>query len=233
MKVVFATPFLDRPSAPYLKALEDSLPVIEEAGWQHGIVQHQGNPYISNARADMTRKAIDAKADVIMYLDYDVSWQPEDLLSILSTDELVVAGTYRFKKKLVEYMGTLIPDTFGNIQTKGKLIKADCAPAGFLKVKREAISIFAKKHPHLIYGDIMSPYLDLFNHGAIDGVWWGEDYAFCKRWRETGNDVWILPDLNIDHHSKDTIYKGNFHEYLINYKENPDAKETEKDVRPN
>lgn len=218
MLVVFATPFLTRPTRPFLDSLESSLSAVEEAGWQHAFVQFQGNPYISNARADMTRKALDANADVIMYLDYDLSWNPEDMVKILSTKDLVVAGTYRFKNDSGEYMGTLLPDLRGQLQVNSDgCIKAESAPAGFLKVHKDAVSIFARKYPELLYGDPMKPYIDLFNHGAIDGTWYGEDYAFCKRWRGTGNDVWICPDLNLNHHSQDRIYEGNFHKHLIEY----------------
>ena len=33
--------------------------------------------------------------------------------------------------------------------------------------------------------------------GAHNGAWWGEDYAFCRRWREKGGQIWCLPDLGI------------------------------------
>jgi hypothetical protein len=139
---------------------------------------------------------------------------------LLGTKELVVAGTYRFKTEKEEYMGAIIPDEDGQLRSfPNQCLKAERAPAGFLKVTAEALNIFAKKHPHLLYGDIMSPHLDLFNHGAHDGIWWGEDYAFSRRWLETGHDLWLRPDLNITHHSKDNSFVGNFHNYLINYKE--------------
>jgi hypothetical protein len=96
-KVVFATPVLGRPAEPYLAALEASLPLIEAAGWEHGYATQVNCPYISAARANMLRAALDAKADVIVFLDYDVSWQPEDLLKLIETEGDVVAGTYRCK----------------------------------------------------------------------------------------------------------------------------------------
>ena len=105
MKVVFATPSLAGPTAPYIAALEQSVPLITGAGWDEAYVQEVGCPYISAARATMTRRALDAGADVIVYLDYDLSWKPRDLLTLLETPGDVVAGTYRFKKDEEEYMG--------------------------------------------------------------------------------------------------------------------------------
>lgn len=214
MKVVFCVPFLDKPTYPFMEALEKSLPIIESAGWEHELTHEQGNAYISAARNAMLRRALDAKADVIMFFDYDVSWKPHDLLKILNTKEHVVAGLYRFKKQEVEYMG-VFEDDIPVVNTDG-LIRAKHVPAGFLKVTKNAVSMFAKKHPYLLYGDPMHPTLDIFNHGVIDGVWYGEDYAFSKRWRETGEELWVCPDLSLDHHDKNgNVYAGNFHKYLL------------------
>jgi hypothetical protein len=56
--------------------------------------------------------------------------------------------------------------------------------------------------------------VDLFNHGAHEGVWWGEDYAFSRNWLALGGELWIVPDLNLTHHGPDTVYPGNFHNFL-------------------
>ena len=71
-KVIFCTPSIGGPTAPYIKSLEDSLPLIEAAGWEESYVQEISNPYISGARAIMARKAIDAKADIIMLDNMDL-----------------------------------------------------------------------------------------------------------------------------------------------------------------
>ena len=215
MKVVFCTPSLSGPTAPYIKALEESIPLIVGAGWEEAYAQEVGNPYISAARASMTRKALDAKADVIVYLDYDLSWRPEDLLKLITTPGDVVAGTYRFKKDEEEYMGqpALMPD--GQVAgRKDGCLKAVTIPAGFLKVTRQTINQFMAAYPDLVYGEPCNPSVDLFNHGAHKGIWYGEDYAFSRNWNDAGGEIWILPDIDLDHHSKDQVFKGNYHKFL-------------------
>lgn len=221
MKVIFATPSLNGPTAPYISALEQSVALVTAAGWEEGYAQEVGNPYISAARANMTRKALDAGADVIIYLDYDLSWDPVDLLKLLYTPGDVVAGAYRFKKAEEEYMAQVNTDGDGRpvCRADGCISTARVA-AGFLKVTRRAVERFADAYPHLQYGPADHPSIDLFNHGAHKGVWWGEDYAFCRNWTDAGGEIWIAPNLNITHHAlqKDgsTIpFPGNFHEYLL------------------
>lgn len=215
-KVVFCVPTMTRPYQQTLDALAASIPLIRDAGWDEGMVSEIGCPYISAARATMLRKALDAKADVIVFIDHDVSWQPEDLLRLIETEGDVIAGLYRFKTPdEVRYMGVL-DDKDGNVQVREDgCIKATLVPAGFLKVTRNAVNKFMQAYPELMYGEASAPSVDLFNHGAHKGAWWGEDYAFSRNWLDLGGEIWIIPDLQLDHWAGNNCYQGNFHEFLL------------------
>lgn len=218
-KVIFCMATLTRPSMPFVEALEKTIPVIVDAGWSEGYVNEIGCPYISHARARLTRKALDAEPTTIVYLDYDLSWRPEDMLKLLSTEGEVVAGLYRFKKNEEEYMGTIHSD--GNdrpmVRPKDGAIWAEWVPAGFLRVDVTAIRKLMRTYPELLYGDPDKYSFDLFNHGAYQGVWYGEDYAFSRRWNSASGQVWVVPDMNITHHNiQDGVsYPGNYHEFLL------------------
>ncbi len=179
------------------------------------MVSEIGCPYISNARATMLRKALDADPDAIVFIDHDVSWKPSDLLTLISHPGEVVSGTYRFKKDEVEYMGAYIqnPDGTPMVRADGSLY-GHSVPAGFLKITKSCVGKFMRRYPNLVYGDAWRPHVDLFNHGAHCGVWYGEDYAFCRNWRDAGGEIHLLPNLDITHHSMDADYPGNYHLYL-------------------
>lgn len=169
----------------------------------------------------MLRSALDAKADVIVFLDYDVSWAPGDLLKLIETEGDVVAGTYRCKTEdgptSEFYMGTWETDETGipKGRKSDNAISAKVVPAGFLKITKEAVDAFMVAYPELCYGPMYHLSIDLFNHGVHGRLWWGEDYSFSRRWKEKCGDIWIVPDLSIDHHAKDKVYKGNLHEFLL------------------
>lgn len=218
MKVVFAVPTIRKPYQATLDALAASVPLLDAAGLEHAMVSEIGCPYISAARSKMLRKALDAQADVVVFIDHDVSWAPGDLLKLIQTEGDVVAGLYRFKRPEVEYMGQVLTQADGTpmVRESDGALKGYCAPAGFLKITRKCVQRFIEKYPELCYGDRCSPSVDLFNHGAHKGVWYGEDYAFCRNWRDAGGELWIVPDINVDHHASDgTVYSGNFHEFLL------------------
>lgn len=218
-RVIFCIPTIERPFSPMLDALAASIPLIVAAGWDEGCVYEVGNPYISAARNIMLRKALDAKADVIVFLDHDMSWDPADLLTLIETEGDVVAGTYRFKDPAAErYMGKLavVPGTMRPIQREDGCIKATSIPAGFLKITRNTVNSFIEAYPDLCYGEKCSPHIDLFNHGAMDGIWYGEDYGFSHRWTKAGGEMWFRPDINLTHHSADgQAYPGNFLEFML------------------
>lgn len=216
MHVVFCVPTVERPWPQFVESLERSLPAIEAAGWEHSLTTEVGNPYISAARSKMLRAAMDKSPDVVVFLDHDLSWPPESMVKLLHADGDVIAGTYRSKKDKPFYMGELEWGPNGRpIQREDGCVKAHKAPAGFLKVSADAVDRYMRAYPELVYGRAYYPFVDLFNHGAHEGVWWGEDYAFCRRFNAKCGQVWILPDLDLTHHSKDKAFPGNYHQYLL------------------
>lgn len=215
-KVIICTPTITKPYQCYLDALAASVPSLEAAGWEHGTVFEVGCPYISHARSRLLRKALDAGATAIIFIDHDLSWQPDALLRLLQVPDDVVSGTYRFKHEPEEYMGALVTHDDGlPIVRADGCVEAHSIPAGMLKITREGVNRFMREFPELVFGEVCAPSVDLFNHGAHEGVWWGEDYAFARRWRERCGKVWLLPDLQIDHHTSDMAYRGNYHQFLL------------------
>ncbi len=166
-KAVFCVPTIKKPYQVMLDSLEASIPLIRDAGWDEGMISEIGSPYISHARATMLRKALDADATVIVFLDHDLSWKPEDLLKLIETEGDVVAGTYRFKNDTGKYMGQCYPDMDGIPQVREDgAVKALCVPAGFLKITDDCVHAFMTHYPELCYGQRFYPKVDLFNHGA-------------------------------------------------------------------
>ena len=218
--VVFCIPSYTKPTQACIDSIEASAPLLDEAGFKHSLVFEFGCPYISAARMKMLRKALDTNPDMVVFIDDDLSWAPPDLAKLVSTKGPVIAGTYRFKKDEEEYMGLLDSDreTHKPQVREDGCIKADLVPAGFLKVTKQAIDRFMRRHPNLCFGPAYNMTVDLFHHGVEDGRWFSEDYAFSRHWRQTGGDIWIIPNLQLDHHyrdEKETACPGNFHEFLL------------------
>lgn len=216
LDVVFCTPTLERPHPAYIAAMEATAPLLDEYGISHRLAFEVGCPYISAARATMLRKALDAGSEQIVFIDHDLSWDPADLVTLIRTRGDVVAGLYRFKKDDEEYMGAWDTDPIGRpLLREDGAIRATRVSAGFLKITRACVERFMRAYPHLCYGDTDAPHIDIFNHGAFEGVWWGEDYAFSRNWLACGGEIAVVPDLNLTHHTADRAYPGNLHQFLM------------------
>lgn len=216
-KVVFCCPTIVRPYGVFLESMEASVPALDAAGIDHKLVFEVGSTYISYARANMLRKALDTQPDVVVFIDHDMGWRPADLLKLIQTPGDVVAGTYRYKTDAkTEFMGTWRTDEDGfPVVREDGCVRAEWVPAGFLKVTAQAVNAFMDSYPELTFGPRYRPFIDLFNHGAHQGVWYGEDYAFSRRWNDRGGEIWIVPDLDLSHHGADgTVYPSNFHTHL-------------------
>lgn len=218
-KVVFCIPAYTRPAQACLDSLEASVPLVEAAGFEHGAIFETGNPYISAARATMLRAALTANADIIVFIDDDVSWEPQNMVQLIQAEGEVVAGTYRTREDNPNYMGRPLQDFAGKVTSMRAdgCIEMTCVPAGFLKITKDCVTHFMLSYPELCYGTPWNYAVDLFSHGAYKGLWWGEDYSFCRRWRDAGGKVWCIPNMNIDHNTRDgkTVWRGNYHEYLL------------------
>ena len=216
MKVVLCVPTVRKPYQCLLNSIEAAVPELERNGYEHYMVSEVGNPYISGARAAMLRKALDVKADVIVFLDHDLSFGPDDLIKLIETEGDYVVGTYRFKREPEEYMGQLLSNSAGTpIVREDGAIDTFCAPAGFMKITPNTVNKLIEHYPELCYGDRYAPKFDFFNHGAFNYVWYGEDYAACRRWLAIGEKIWTIPNLNISHHTPEQEFKGNLHEFLL------------------
>jgi hypothetical protein len=217
-KVVFCVPVY--PKEPYkqtVAAFEAEKPFLETAGWGSEVIYQTGLPYISASRAMLLHEALKRDATVIVFVDQDISWTPGSAVKLIETEGGVVGGTYRYKNDEERYMGGLreVEEGGGVARTREDgCLEAYVVPAGFLKVTREAVNLMIAKHPELCCGEACSPHFDMFAHGIMEGEWRGEDTAVCLRWWQMGQKVWVVPDLDITHHSADRDYPGNLARYL-------------------
>jgi hypothetical protein len=238
MKVALCIPTRKEPFPQMIEAVDASIASIKAAGHVVGAVTVAGSAYISWAAALMVAKGLLWGADAAILIEDDMSFGPDALLKLIETPGDVVAGNYRYKTELEEYMGFPLltgdpggafdkPELPEGVQSTMLIRKDGCivgksAPAGFLKITRECVERFRKAYPETICDDTRqgTEFTDLFQHGGHKGVWYGQDFAFCRRWRDCGETVWIQPDLDISHwlRKDDGTYvefPGNYRKWLM------------------
>lgn len=181
----------------------DSLLAEQFLGLKQGvhflILWEIGCSMIGVARNKIARRFLATKADCLVFVDSDISWTGGDLARLAQRPEKVIGGTYRAKREDDYYHVRGMPEK------RGDLWKVDGLPGGFLKIAREAFEAI----PAAVYQDADgSQTRDYFPTGMHDGAIWGEDYGFCRLWRETGGEVFLDASLKLRHHDGLKAYVG-------------------------
>lgn len=177
-----------------------------------------GSPLISDTRGIMVEKFLEGDADVFVFIDHDISeWTPGALARLIDKPVDVCAGIYPFRRDPIEYpirWDTSKPD----LRAVNGLLEVHGVPAGFMVISREALERMREAYKATLdvaWGDVRrGAYCAMFE------PWWGEDgptpgsrlkygddYAFCERWRAIGGKIWIDPEISFGHTGNKT-FKG-------------------------
>lgn len=222
MKIFFALSMYRNIAHPEcVKSLERTLRLLEERGHASVIGICAGSCYIQVARNRLVRDFMQSGADVLFFIDDDVSWEAKDAVTMAESSDMIVAGIYPLKKPFEDYPVVIQVD--GNqraVVRKDGAIAAFGVPAGMLSIKREVIEKLIAAHPERRYYDVIDGekidgFYDLFPQGVYGERWVGEDFAFCQLWRDLGGEMWVFPNMTMGHHMGDKSWFGNYHEFLL------------------
>lgn len=220
----FAVPFYREPKCvPFLTSLEKTVKLFKFKGYKTFTGVVGGDSFVQRARNKLVKQFMETECSRILFLDDDMSWNPEDALNLFETKGDIVATMYRLK---IKPETVVYPDGI-NRDSKGyPLLRHDgCISAwgvqlGLAKIERNVFEQLIDAYPGQEYhgkqnGKIVDKHYDLFPQGVYNKQWLGEDYAFCRLWTQIGGQIWIKPDIDIVHYSKTEAYHGNYHEYLM------------------
>lgn len=211
----------------FLPNLIETLSLLGQQGIPSATFMLPGDPYLSKARNRVAYEFLvnNTNCTHLFFLDDDLGWEPAAALRLIEHDVDVVAGVYPKKSDKGEYPAQVDTDDAGNPITHGSLWKAKLAPTGFLCIKRHVLEKMAAKAG--MYVDTTAvgsttPQWNIFDmgwftpdgerpaqQGGIVGQFWGEDYYFCRKWRDMGGDVLIDPDIMFTHRGS-VAWAGNF-----------------------
>lgn len=182
---------------------------------------------ITRARAEMVATFLSlAKPTHLLFVDADITFEPEQVFRLLDFGADVTAAAYPLKyfdwKKAAQRLGTSGSDpeaaalryvvTFegGAPQIRGDFIRVRNAGAGFLMVRREALVKLCDAHPELRYTSTGSVHESMpaptsARYALFDpiidegGGYLSEDYSFCLRWTRLGGDIWLDTKSRLQH----------------------------------
>jgi hypothetical protein len=96
-----------------------------------------------------------------------------------------------------------------SIEVQDGLVSLKDAGTGFMLIKRAVFDKMTKAYPELQYNNDINvdKDLDQFTYALFDTIieksskrYLSEDYTFCRRWQELGGQVWLDPNISLNHY---------------------------------
>ena len=190
---------------------------------------------ITRGRATIVAAFLDNPAAThLLFVDADISFSPEQFTRLLTFDQDIVAAPYPVKsikwgeipnrhvnlqEPLDEAGLVYVGKTAVGATQKDGFALADYVGTGFMLIKRHVIERMAKAYPEMKFKSVpsfpatpvSSDNLYALFDPMIDkdtGEYISEDYAFCRRWRALGGEIWLDTAARLTH-SGTYDFKGN------------------------
>ena len=203
-KVFIASPVYDgRVDAKFSLAILETFAVLSSNSIQTQMYFDAGGTLLVSSRNRIMDAFLRSDCTHILCVDSDLAWRGADVIRALQADVDFVAGVYPSRKnKGFIFTPTLNPDK--TLRASKGMLEMEGVPAGFMLLTRDCVEGVRRAHPQREYmdrspGESEKPLFSFFNTEIIDGVFWGEDYVFCRLARDAGFTIYVIPDIIFDH----------------------------------
>jgi hypothetical protein len=190
-----------------------------------------GDSLITRSRNKLVATFLDAPEPThLMFIDADISFQPEDVKRMLDFNHEVVAGIYPVKnfdwtqlKNVVQpgmteemiaqsglhFVG--LPCKEEEREERDGFFTGVYAGTGFMLIRRSCIERMVIAYPETKFDVVHvfpKPKEQSKNQYALfdcmiepgTNIYLSEDFTFCRRWRAIGGKIWLDPRTVLTHH---------------------------------
>mgnify|MGYP001615273312 CR=1 FL=1 len=194
---MLATTVYDRPDASYVFSIARSREALTAVGIQSAYYLLQGNCHVDDGRNAVVRDFLLSDCTELVFLDADVSWEPDALVTLCQIDRDLVGGVYPYRRESEEEnMPVRMLLGVNDVDADG-LLEVEGLPTGFMKIKRNVLEDMAATAKHFMKNDGLHPVV--FERDYFGGGRRGGDIRFCMVWREMGGKVYAAPELKLGH----------------------------------
>lgn len=184
---------------------------------------------ITKGRDDLTAEFMQSNSSHLMFIDSDIGFDGNDILSMIDANKDVICGVYPRKginwekvaqaardgvlaQELQQRSGSFPVNTLDNsditeaIESSEQMpIEVRNAGTGFMLIKREVLESLADKVPQYVTATGDPPITKVrkqYFDTSIDpdkSILLSEDFHFCKLVRDNGFKVWVAPWVKLSH----------------------------------
>lgn len=184
---------------------------------------------VPRARNNIVHQFLQTDCTHLLFIDGDIEFQPEHVLSVLRQDADVLGGPYAKKhvnwhkiSEIVRQIPDIPPEDLKRLASDyvfhsknaitrlDEMVEVEEAGTGFLLIRREVFLKMIQAYPQLQYRDAdTNEYRYCFFPTPIDSLgsltgggtdrYLSEDYAFCSLWKKIGGKVMMAPWVVLNH----------------------------------
>jgi len=185
-----------------------------------------GEALIQRGRARMLARFLnETDASHILFCDADIGFAPENVWRLLESGHEVVAGVAPAKflnweraraavlagatdlqTAAQQYVVRFMPTPDNSVQVEEGFARVAYCGTGFMLISRKAARTVVEAYPELTAkmgdmaeggGDAVMVFDTMIEPDT--GQYLSEDYAFCRRWRDQGGEIWVDLESSLTH----------------------------------
>lgn len=184
-------------------SLVRSIFALNEMGVGFDLQFWAGDSLLPHARNVLIAKFMASDCSDLVFIDADIAWELDALTRLLDAPCEFAAGCYRFKNDEERYPVRWLEGATDLEVTADGLCEVSAVPMGFARLTRSAIDRLIAANPDKMYLHESAKDLVchlLFDLEFRDNQYWGEDYVFCRKFREAGGKIYIIdPETELTH----------------------------------
>lgn len=211
-KVMICVPTARAPALEFTLSYAETCTHLLETGIRACGQFVVGSSNLPRARNELVARFLASDCTDMIFIDDDMGWRPEAIVRLLASDKPVIAGVGR---KRVDRPNTdpavwcvhlepgaasaIVQDEFGAVEVLA-------VGTALMKIERGVFERLIALHPEWkraghdgMSDKVKACYYQFFRFDPDDSVEMGEDFVFCRRWREAGGSVWIDPAIWLAH----------------------------------
>ncbi|MCK5446005.1 MAG: hypothetical protein KAI73_10305 [Rhodospirillaceae bacterium] len=213
-KVMLCTTAYDSPDASYTFAITKSREALSAASIQSAYLLLSGNCHVDDGRNSVVHAFMESDCTDMVFLDADVSWNADDLVTLCQYDQDLVGGVYPFRREDNKSKRGMPYMPLAGAEIKDGLIEVAGLPTGFMRIRRKVFDTliplseaFDAKNKNMVGIPL------LFERVLKNGTRIGGDINFCLKWQAAGGRLYAATDFVLGHSCK-TVLKDSLGAFL-------------------
>jgi len=193
---------------PHVLSVVREVGQLSVSGIPCSYMPNVGASVISEARNTLVRMFMQSPHTHLLFWDSDVEVSSGSLARLLLANKPIIGAVGVKKSDMVSGIERFncLPDGSGKME--GSLMRMEYLSTMFLLIHKNAFSVISS---HGL--DSFGGWFDFYNPKEVR-IGWTEDYAFCRRAREAGLDVWADTSVKLVHYGMKG-YSGDFPAYWL------------------